>query len=67
MDNVAAKVGVEVARVAQHFEEAAYSLLSLLLGLLLHVDGLVSLVEVGEDAVDEVEQFERGFIVELHH
>lgn len=41
VDDIAAKVWVKVAGVAKHFQEATHSLFSLLLRLLLHVDGLV--------------------------
>ena len=67
IDDITAVVRVEVARVSQHLQEAADALLSLLLRLLLHVDGLVCVVEVREDSVDELKELERRLIVELHH
>ena len=67
MDDVTAIVGIEITGVAQHFEEAADALLSLLLGLFLHVNCFMLLIEVGEDPVDELEKFKRCFVVELHH
>ena len=67
VDNVTAVVRIEVARVAQHLQEATDALLSLLLRLLLHVHGLVSVVKVCKDSVDQLEKLQRGLIVELYH
>jgi len=55
VNDVAAVVRVEVTWVAKHLEEAADSLLGLLLRLLLHVDCFVTLVERGKDLVDQFE------------
>ena len=38
MDDITAIVGIEITGVAQHLEEAADALLSLFLGLFLHVN-----------------------------
>ena len=52
VDNIAAVVGVEVAGVAKDFEEAANTLLGLFLRLFLHVDGLMGVIQMSENAVD---------------
>ena len=67
VDDVSAVVGIEIAWVAKDFQEPADALLSLLLGLFLHVNCFMLLIEVGEDPVDELKKFERCFVVELHH
>ena len=67
MHNVTAIVGIEITGVAQHLEEAADALLSLLLGLFLHVNGFVCPIEVGEDAIHELKELKRCLVIELYH
>ena len=52
VDNIAAVVGVEVTGVAKDFEEAANTLLGLFLRLFLHVYGLMSVIQMRENAID---------------
>jgi len=67
MDHLSTEVGVEICRVAQNLKEATNTLLRLVLGLLLHVNTCMSLVEVLEDSVYELEQFKWRLVVKLHH
>lgn len=67
VDDITAVVRVEVARIAQHLKETADAFLCLFLRLLLHVDGLVLLVEAAEDAIHKLEELERRLVVELDH
>ena len=67
VDHIAHEVGVEVAWVAKDFEEATDALFGLLLGLFLHVDGLVDVVKLCEDAVDKLEKLKGCLVVELYH
>lgn len=67
VDDLATEVGVEVGWVAEHLEEAADALFGFVLGFLLHVDALVRLVEVLKDAVNQLQQLQWRFVVELHH
>ena len=52
MDNITAVVRVEVAGIAEDFEETANTLLSLFLSLFLHVNRLMCVVQVSKDAID---------------
>ena len=54
MDNVAAVVWVEITGVAQDLQKATYTLLSLLLSLLLHIDGLVRFIKMSEHTIDQL-------------
>lgn len=65
--DVTAVVGVEVAGVAQHFEEAAHALFCFFLGLFLHVDGFVRHIQVSKHSVHQFKQLQGCLVVELHH
>lgn len=67
IDDIAAIVRIEVARIAQNFQESADTLLCLLLRLLLHVNRLMGAVKIGEDSVDKLEELKRGLVVEFYH
>ena len=67
MHNVTAIVGIEITGVAQHLEEAADALLSLLLGLFLHVNGFVCPIEVSEYAIHELKELKRCLVIEFYH
>ena len=67
MDNITTIVRVKITWIAKYFEEAANTLLSLLLGLFLHVDGLMGLIKVCKDAINELKKFERRLIIKFYH
>ena len=67
IDDIAAIVRIEVAGIAQNFQESTDTLLCLLLRLLLHVNRLMGVVEIGEDSVDKLEELKRGLVVEFYH
>ena len=65
--DVTAVVRIEITWVAENLQEAADALFGLLLCFLLHIDGLMGLVKVSKDSVNQLEKFERCFVVKLHH
>lgn len=65
--DVPAVIWVEVARVTENFKEPTDPLFGLFLCLLLHIDSIMCLIEVGEDSVDQFEQLKRGFVIEFDH
>ena len=67
MDHISHEIRIEVAWVAKDFKEATNALFGLLLGLFLHVDGLVDFVKLREDAVDKFEQLKGSLVIELDH
>ena len=67
IDYVAAVVRVKVTWVAEDLKEATYTFLRLLLRLLLHIDGHMCVVEVGENAVDELEKLKWCLVIEFDH
>lgn len=67
VNDFSTEVGVKVCGVAEYLQVATDTLLSLVLSFLLHVDVLVLLVEVGEDAVHQLEQLQRRLVVEFDH
>ena len=67
MHDVSAVVRVEVAGVAQNFQESADALLGLLASFLLHVDRRVLLIKVSEDLVDQLEKLEWRLVIKLDH
>jgi len=67
MDDIAAKVRVEVGGVSKYFEVTTNTLLRLILRFLLHINTFMLLIEISEDLVDELKKLERRLVIEFDH
>jgi hypothetical protein len=66
MHDISLEVRVEVRRVSEDLKETAYTLLSLVLGLLLDINGQVSVIQVTQELVKKLKQLHGRLVVEFN-
>ena len=67
IDDIATIIRIKVTWVPQNFQEAADTLLRLLLRFLLHINGLMRVIKVCKHSIDQFKELERGFVIEFDH
>ena len=66
VNNVALESWIEVTWIAQDFQEAANTVLRLVLSLSLDVDREMRVVEVAKHSIEQLKIFERRFVIKLN-
>ena len=67
VDNIATEVRVEITRISENFQKATDAFFCFFLGFFLHIYCFMGFIEVGENFVNEFDQFNWRLVVEFDH